>query len=113
MSLGVGPLRLGVLLGAGASMYTGWNLGTLLGSVLGAALPGPGAFGINMVAPLAFLAVLVPLVRSRPLVLVCAVAGVVAWLLLRVAPGGVAVLGAGLAGCCVGAWATRHEGAGR
>jgi len=113
VSLGVGPLRLGVLLGAGASMYTGWNIGTLLGAGLGAALPSPAAFGINLVAPLAFLAVLVPLVRGRPMVLVCVVAGVTAWLLSRVAPGGVAVLGAGLVGCCVGAWTTRHEAGGR
>jgi predicted branched-subunit amino acid permease len=109
VSLGVGPLRAGVLLGAGASMYTGWNLGTLLGAGLGAVLPSPGAYGINLVAPLAFLAVLMPLVRSRPMLLVAAVAGVTAWLLSRVAPGGVAVLGAGLIGCCVGAWITRDE----
>jgi branched chain amino acid efflux pump len=109
VSLGVGPLRLAVLLGAGASMYTGWNLGTALGAGVGAALPSPGAFGIDLVAPLAFLAVLVPLVGSRPALLVAVVAGVTALLLSRVAPGGVAVLGAGLIGCTVGAWATRSE----
>lgn len=112
VSLGVGPLRLGVLLGAGASMYTGWNVGTLLGAGLGAVLPSPTAFGIDLVAPLAFLAVLVPLVRNRPLLLVCGAAALTAWPLSRVAPGGVAVLGAGLVGCCVGAWATRHDGRG-
>ena len=109
VSLGVGPLRLAVLLGAGASMYTGWNLGTALGAGIGAVLPSPGAFGIDLVAPLSFLAVLVPLVRSRPALLVAVVAGVTALLLVRVAPGGVAVLGAGLVGCAVGAWATRGE----
>jgi predicted branched-subunit amino acid permease len=110
VSLGVGPLRLPVLLGAGASMYTGWNLGTALGAGVGAVLPSPGAFGIDLVAPLSFLAVLVPLVRTRPAVLVAAVAGATALLLVRIAPGGVAVLGAGLVGCAVGAWATRGEG---
>jgi predicted branched-subunit amino acid permease len=107
VSLGVGPLRLAVLLGAGASMYTGWNLGTALGAGVGAALPTPGAFGIDLVAPLAFLAVLVPLVGSRPALLVAVVAGVTALLLSRVVPAGVAVLVAGLVGCAVGAWATR------
>jgi len=111
VSLGVGPLRLAVLLGAGASMYSGWNLGTLLGAVLGAVLPGPRAFGIDLVAPLAFLAVLVPLIRSRPALLVAMVAGLTALLLVRVTPGGLAVLGAGLVGCGVGAWATRREAA--
>jgi predicted branched-subunit amino acid permease len=109
VSLGVGPLRLAVLLGAGASMYTGWNLGTLLGAGVGAALPSPGAFGIDLVAPLSFLAVLVPLVRSRPALLVAVVAGLTALVLVRIAPGGVTVLGAGLVGCAVGAWATRKE----
>jgi predicted branched-subunit amino acid permease len=110
VSLGVGPLRLAVLLGAGASMYSGWNLGTVLGAVLGATLPGPRAFGIDLVAPLAFLAVLVPLVRTRPAVLVAVVAGLTALLLLQVLPGGVAVLGAGLVGCGMGAWVTRDDG---
>lgn len=110
VSLSVGPLRVGVLLGAGASMYTGWNLGTLLGTGLGASLPSPGAFGIDLVAPLAFLAVLVPFVRSRPMLLVVIVSGVTAWALSSIAPGGVAVLGAGVIGCGVGAWATRAEG---
>jgi predicted branched-subunit amino acid permease len=109
VSLGVGPLRLAVLLGAGASMYTGWNLGTALGAGVGAALPSPGAFGINLVAPLSFLAVLVPLLRSRPALLVAAVAALMAIGLVQVAPGGVAVLGAGLVGCGVGAWATRGK----
>ena len=110
VSLGVGPLRLAVLLGTGASMYTGWNLGTLLGAGLGATLANPRAFGIDLVAPLSFLAVLVPLVRSRPLLLVAVSAGVTAWLVSRVAPGGVAVLGAGVVGCAMGAWATRERG---
>src|SRR3954451_16591875 len=113
VSLGVGPLRLATLLGAGASMYSGWNIGTALGAGLGATLANPRAFGIDLVAPLAFLAVLVPLVRSRPALLVTVVAGLTALLLIRVAPGGVAVLGAGLVGCAVGAWATRGEQAGR
>jgi predicted branched-subunit amino acid permease len=107
VSLGVGPLRLAVLLGAGASMYSGWNIGTALGAGLGAILPGPGAFGIDLVAPLAFLAVLVPLVKSRPALLVAIVAGLTALLLIRIVPGGVAVLGAGLIGSLVGAWVTR------
>jgi predicted branched-subunit amino acid permease len=109
VSLGVGPLRLAVLLGAGASMYSGWNIGTALGAGLGAILPGPDAFGIDLVAPLAFLAVLVPLVRGRPALLVAVVAGITALILARIAPGGAAVLGAGLVGCGVGAWLTRGE----
>lgn len=112
VSLGVGPLRMAVLVGAGASMYSGWNIGTALGAVLGAALPSPTAFGINLVAPLAFLAVLVPLVRTRPLALVALAAGGTAYLISLVAPSGLAVLGAGLAGCLLGGWLTQKESGG-
>jgi predicted branched-subunit amino acid permease len=109
VSLGVGPLRLAVLVGAGASMYSGWNIGTALGALLGAALPSPTAFGIDLVAPLAFLAVLVPLVRTRPMMLVALAAGGTAYLVSQVAPSGLAVLGAGLAGCLLGGWLMRDE----
>jgi hypothetical protein len=42
------------------------------------------------------------------MLLVAVAAGLAALVLIRVTPGGVAVLGAGLVGCAVGAWATRE-----
>jgi predicted branched-subunit amino acid permease len=105
-----GPLRLPVLLGAGVSMYTAWNAGTALGSVLGAVVPDLRRLGVDFVVPLTFLAVLVPLVRTRTAALVALVAGATALLLARLVPGGVAVLGAGLVGSAAGAWRTRRDG---
>ena len=105
-----GPLRLPVLLGAGVSMYTAWNAGTALGSLLGMAVPDLRRLGVDYVVPLSFLAVLVPLVRTRAAALVALVAGATALLLVRLVPGGVAVLGAGLVGSAVGAWRTRRDG---
>jgi predicted branched-subunit amino acid permease len=107
IAVGAGPLRAPVLLGAGISMFMAWNLGTALGTALGQAVPDPRRLGIDLVAPLTFLAVLVPLVRTRTAALVALVAGVAALLLTRVAPSGVAVLGAGVAGIAVGARRTR------
>jgi predicted branched-subunit amino acid permease len=104
---GQGRLRLPVLLGAGVSMYLGFNAGTALGAVAGSAVPDLKRFGVDLVAPLTFLAVVVPMIRTRTVALVALVAGVTALLLAQVAPGGVAVLGAGVAGCGVGAWRTR------
>jgi predicted branched-subunit amino acid permease len=92
------------LLGAGASMYLGWNLGTALGVAGGDVLPDPSRFDVELVAPLAFLAVLTPLLKSRAAWLTALVAGGTALLLGRVVPAGVAVLGAGVAGSAVGAW---------
>lgn len=104
-----GRLRLPVLLGAGVSMFAGWNLGTLLGGIVGHSLPDSRRLGLDFVVTLSFLAVLVPLLRSRAAALVALVAGATALVLVRLVPGGVVVLGAGLAGSAAGAWATRQE----
>lgn len=109
-----GALTLPVLVGAGVSMYLGWNGGTLLGVVVGEALPNPGALGVGIVVPLSFLAVLVPLLRSRPMVVAALVAAVTTFALLTVLPSGVAVLGGGVVGCAAGAWwSSRAGGAAR
>jgi predicted branched-subunit amino acid permease len=106
-----GRLTLPGLVGAGASMYVAWNLGTALGATIGDAIPDPRAVGVDLVAPLTFLAVLVPLVRTQPAVVAALVAGATVLLLAPVAPTGVAVLGAGLGGSAAGAWAAGRSGA--
>lgn len=105
-----GPLRAPVLLGAGISMFVAWNLGTLVGGVTINALPDPRRLGIDLVIPLTFLAVLVPLLRSRAAFSVALVAGVVSLALSRVLPVGVAVLGAGVCASAAGTWWTRADG---
>lgn len=97
----LGPLELPVLLGAESSMFVAWNAGTALGLAAVRAVPAvEGAAGF--VVALTFLAVLLPLLRSRPAVAAAAVAGAVALGLSRVAPGGFVVLGAAVAGCAAG-----------
>lgn len=107
IAAGRGPLRLPVLLGAGAAMYLAWNVGTALGVVVGERLPNPDRLGFDLVIPLTFLAVFAPLVRGRSELLVVIVAGTSALLLSRIAPAGVGILGGGIAGAAAGAWATR------
>jgi predicted branched-subunit amino acid permease len=108
VALGVGRLRLPVLLGAGASMFVSWNLGTGIGAAAGHALPDPRRLGVDFVVPLTFLAVLVPLVRTRAAAVAALVAGAATLLLAWLAPG-VAVLGAGLAGSAAGAWWAQRD----
>src|SRR6185312_9288869 len=103
-----GRIRLPVLLGAGVSMFTAWNASTLIGASAGAILPDLTPLGIDFVAPLTFLAVLVPLVRSRPALLTVLVAAVTALLLSHIAPD-LAVVGAGIAGGSAGAWAASRS----
>ena len=69
-------------LGAAASLWVVWQIGTVAGVVLGAGVP--DAWGLTFAVPLVFLALLVPAMKDRP----TTVAGV--------AGGAVAVVAAGL-----------------
>jgi predicted branched-subunit amino acid permease len=90
-------------------MYVAWNLGTALGSIVGDALGDPRPLGVDLIVPLTFLAILVPLLRTRAARMTGLASAVAALLLTRILPLGVAVLGAGLAGCASGAWWVRRE----
>jgi predicted branched-subunit amino acid permease len=90
-------------------MYLAWNLGTAIGSIAGQAIPDPRRFGVDLVAPLTFLAVLIPALKVRTAWLVAAASVATALLLLQFAPTGVAVLGAGAVGGLLGARLTRAE----
>lgn len=104
-----GATSFGFLLGAELSLYLGWNLSTLAGSFLGSAVPDPEALGLDVIFPLAFLALLVPLLR-RPLdVVVALFSGGAGLLAVRVMPGGLAVLAVGVLGALLGAWLSRGE----
>ena len=105
----LGRMRLPVLLGAGVSMYLGWNIGTAAGILLGDALPNLEQIGISLVIPLAFLAVLVPLLRTSSAVLVALLAGTLAVVLVRFVPSGIALLIAGSVASLAGAWWSRRS----
>jgi predicted branched-subunit amino acid permease len=62
-----------------------------------------------LIVPLTFLAVLVPLLRTRAARITGLTSGLTALLLTRILPLGLSVLGAGLAGCAAGTWWTRWE----
>lgn len=98
------------LLGVELSLFVAWNLATLAGAFLGGAIPDPEKVGVDLVFPLAFLALLVPLVRTRVELAVAASAGALAWILSRELGGGMSILGTGIAGSLLGAWLTRADG---
>ena len=101
-------LTLARLLGAGVSMFTAWNLGTILGAAAMRILPMPDLLAGDFVAPLAFLAVLVPLIRTWALALTALIAGAAAVGLTLLMTNGMAVLAASLVGSIVGAWWARR-----
>lgn len=95
------------LLGAELSLFMMWNLATLVGFLLGAAIPDPDQLGFDLIFPLAFLALLVPLVRTRVELTVALAAGALAFGLARVLPGGLPILLTGIGGSLLGAFLTR------
>ena len=99
----------GFLLGAELSMFVVWNSATLVGAILGGGIKNPLELGVDFVFPLAFLALLIPMIRSRVEIVVAIVAGLSALAVNRFFPslGSSAVLIAGLVGSFLGAWLTR------
>jgi 4-azaleucine resistance transporter AzlC len=92
------------LLGAELSLFTIWNAGTLAGALLGARIPDPAALGVDFVFPLAFLALLIPLLGGRTEWIVAAVSGMIALLMSAFGNSGVTVMVTGVAGALLGAW---------
>jgi 4-azaleucine resistance transporter AzlC len=104
-----GARSFGFVLGAELSLFVVWNLATAAGALLGSVIPDPERLGIDFVFPIAFLALLVPLLRRRAEVVVAIVAGALAWGLAKGLPGGLPVLTAGASGALLGAWLTRGD----
>jgi len=109
VSLARGARTFPFVLGAELSLFAVWNLATVAGAFLGGVIPDPERLGVDFVFPVAFLALLVPLLRRRVDVLVAVVAGAVAWLLAQWLPGGLPVLGAGASAALLGAALTRER----
>lgn len=91
------------LAGCNLSLYTCWPLSAVGGILLGQVLPNPGAYGLDLVFPLTFIGLLVPLLRqpaNRTVALVAAVLTVAGAILL---PGSWYVLLAGIGASTLGA----------
>lgn len=71
--------------GSNISLYVIWQSSTLAGILLGAFIPDPAAYGLDLVFPLTFIGLLAPLLRDR-------VSGVVAALAAGLAIGGALLL---------------------
>lgn len=91
------------LFGASVSLYTPFALSTLLGVSLGGVVPDADALGLELVFPLSFVVLLLPLLRHRRAVLVAGVAALIVLAAGRVVDGGVALLLATVGGAGLGA----------
>jgi 4-azaleucine resistance transporter AzlC len=75
---GVAPTGHWFSLGAGASLWLTWQVSTALGIFLGTTIP--DQWPLEFALPLVFIAMLVPMLKDRPLVAAALAAGVVALL---------------------------------
>lgn len=96
------PDRHWFYLGAGLALWGGWQLSTAVGVLLGTRLPAD--WPLDFALPLTFIAIVVPLIRSRAMLLAAGVAGGVA-LLAAGLPFKLGLLAAALAGMAAGWWA--------
>jgi predicted branched-subunit amino acid permease len=68
------PGKLGYFLGAGVAVWLAWQAAVLAGVVIGAGVP--ASWRLDFAAPLAFIAMSVPLLRDRAMVAAALAAGV-------------------------------------
>jgi 4-azaleucine resistance transporter AzlC len=89
-------------LGANVGIYLTWPTSGLLGALLGAAIPDPSRYGLDLVFPLAFLGLLTAFLKDRIGIAVAIVAGGLALLGTFLLPGKWAIIVAGLLGSVLG-----------
>jgi 4-azaleucine resistance transporter AzlC len=103
---GAAPTGHWFFLGAGASLWLTWQLSTALGIFLGANIP--KSWPLEFALPLTFIAMLVPMLKDRPMVAAALSAGVVA-VLGAALPYKLGLLLAALVGISVGMIAERRS----
>ena len=91
------------LLGTNLSMYVCWQGSTLAGYALGAAVPDPARFGLDLVFPLTFLGLLMPMLQGRAAWAAVVSAAILALAGQALLPGHWYLMLAGIGGSLVGA----------
>ena len=92
--------------GAGLALWTTWQISSALGIFLGAALP--ASWPLDFALPLTFIAMVVPVLKDRPMVAAALSAGLVA-LLAYALPYKLGFILAALVGIAIGMLLERHE----
>ena len=93
-------------LGTAFSLFFIWNLSTLAGSLVSELVPDPIAIGIDFIFPVAFLALLIPLLKTRKELSVAVLAGLAAFIGSSFLNPGILILLVGVAASLLGAlWA--------
>jgi 4-azaleucine resistance transporter AzlC len=70
------PFKHWFTFGSAVFMYTNWQLCTFIGLVAGSAIANPKSWGLDYAMIVTFIGMLVPMVKSRPILLAILVAGI-------------------------------------
>jgi 4-azaleucine resistance transporter AzlC len=97
----VGRFDVPFMIGAGVVLYPTWVGSTVLGVLAGDLIGDPARLGLDAAFPALFLALLVPMLRSRQAVAAGLLGGLIALVLIPFAAPGVPIIAASLA-CLVG-----------
>jgi predicted branched-subunit amino acid permease len=97
-----GGRDVGVLLGSGATLWLLWLVATLAGYFAGALIPEPRRFGLDLVMPIFFGVMLVPLWKGARRALPWLVAGLVSLIVHALVPGYLFIMAGALAGVIAG-----------
>lgn len=100
-------------LGSSVFMYVNWQICTIIGIVAGRSIPDAQGWGLDFAMPVTFIGIIVPLIRSRPMLVAALVAGVSA-LIFNDLPNNSGLLAASALGILAGYLAeiyapTQHE----
>jgi predicted branched-subunit amino acid permease len=98
-----GGRDVGVLLGGGVALWFAWVIATVPGYLAGTLVEDPRRFGLDLVMPVFFAAMLVPLWQGRRAARPWAVAGVVALVVHAAMPGYAFIIAGALAGAAAAA----------
>ncbi len=98
-----------ILLGSGLLLWVFWVPATAAGYVLGALITEPQRFGLDLVMPIFFVAMLVPMWRGARKAMPWAVAGAVALAVQLLAPGYWYMIAGALAGSIAGGFVDEPE----
>ncbi len=93
----------GVLFGAGLALWIAWTAATVPGYLAGALVPEPRRCGLDLILPIFFSAMLVPLWKGPRLAVPWMVAGLVALIAQALTPGYLFIIAGSLAGALTGA----------
>jgi predicted branched-subunit amino acid permease len=91
-----------VLLGCGIILWLVWLIATLTGFFAGALVPEPRRFGLDLVMPIFFGVMLVPLWKGTRPALPWLIAGLVSLVVHALVPGYVFIIAGALAGVAAG-----------